>query len=476
MRSTMNDETLDVFLDTEILRRDPFRRRGAFAALKHLVSAGSIRLHLSEITVREFTSSQQAEADAAVRAAESALRRAQLYAAQASAEKLDVAAKALVDIGADAADTLRSALDDWCASHGVQIHPVHESHGQKVVGAYFAGSAPFRKPKERTDFPDAFIFQALSDLASSRPKVVFVSGDPRFAEACRDALPAVAVFATLEELLGLPNLSNYLREHILDEQFEKVADRLPLAIGKSGEIPTQVTTALIGRRVIIHFPVTGVATVEHVEHVPVVSVGGDIIYFGGGMITMPFSMRAVTDLVLVASVEALDEARVEAHALIRRRENSTAEVVLKRTLVGSGTLLIGIDPAVLETQVPDNELNDALEKAEVVLESLSIYGEGSGAIETNVVLEHAVDEAYRQLEAGDLATSLNEAEELERLSRARWVNVPPQFQGKHGNIIITDQTQFRIAPLLRFENLVKIFKQSILEEQKKEENGEPEET
>jgi hypothetical protein len=277
----------------------------------------------------------------------------------------------------------------------------------------------------------------------------------------------------LEQLLELPNLTNYLRERILDEQFEKVTDRLPLAIGKSGEIPAQVTKALFGRRVVVHFPVAGVATVEPLEHAPIVFVGGDIIYFGGGMITMSFSMRAVADLVVIAPEESLDEARVEVHALIRRRENGTVEIVLKRTLVGSGTLLIGIDPAVLETQVPDNELNDAVEKAEVVLEFLSIYSESAGAIETNVVLEHAVDEAHRQLEAGDLDTLLDEAEESERLSRARWVDVPPQFQGKHGNIIITDQAKFKIAPLLRFENLIKIFKQSIFEEQKREEDGEP---
>ena len=389
---------------------------------------------------------------------------------------MPAAEKALVDIGAASADTLRSALDDWCASHGVQIHPVHETHGRKVVDASLAGAAPFRKPKERTDFPDAFIFQALSGLANSRPKVAFVSGDPRFAEACRSALPAVAVFTTIEQLLELPTLTQYLRERILDEQFEKVADRLSLAIGKSGEIPPQVTKALIGRRVIIHFPVAGVATVEHVEHAPIVFVGGDIIYFGGGMITMPFTTRAVAELVLLAPAEAFDEARVEAYALIRRGDNGTLEIVLKRTLVASGTLLIGIDPAVLEQQMPENELNDALEKAEVVLESLSIYGDGSGAIDKNAVLEHAVDEAHRQLEAGDFDTSLDEAEESERLSRARWVDVPPQFQGKHGNIIITDQAQFKIAPLLRFENLVKIFKQSILEKQKEEEDGDPDKT
>jgi hypothetical protein len=145
------------------------------------------------------------------------------------------------------------------------------------------------------------------------------------------------------------------RSALLDEQFEKVADHLPLAIAKSGEIPAQVTKALFGRRIVVHFPVAGVATVERVEHAPIVFVGGNIIYFGGGMITMPFSMRAVADLVLVAPAEALDKARIEAHALSRRRENGTVEIVLKRTFVGSGTLLIGIAPAVLEKQVPDNE-------------------------------------------------------------------------------------------------------------------------
>ncbi len=42
------------------------------------------------------------------------------------------------------------------------------SHGKRVTDAYFAGGEPFSSPKHRMDFPDAFIYESVKDIAAKR--------------------------------------------------------------------------------------------------------------------------------------------------------------------------------------------------------------------------------------------------------------------------------------------------------------------
>jgi hypothetical protein len=82
-----------VMLDTEVLRRDPLRRGGAFRALTQLVHSGNVRLYLADVSLREFIAAQE------TRAAE------RLHEVEASVRRLQA------DLGADATAALASVRD-----------------------------------------------------------------------------------------------------------------------------------------------------------------------------------------------------------------------------------------------------------------------------------------------------------------------------------------------------------------------------
>jgi len=55
------ENTLTVILDSEVLKRDPSRRKGPFLALNRLAKIGKIKIYIPEIAVREFLSDQQSK-------------------------------------------------------------------------------------------------------------------------------------------------------------------------------------------------------------------------------------------------------------------------------------------------------------------------------------------------------------------------------------------------------------------------------
>jgi hypothetical protein len=87
----------------------------------------------------------------------------------------------------------------WLDTSQAEILPLSHEHTVAVFDAYFAGSPPFDKPKNREHLPDAFIYYAVLELASKGNEIWFLAGDALLREALRK-VQNVRVYSTFHHL------------------------------------------------------------------------------------------------------------------------------------------------------------------------------------------------------------------------------------------------------------------------------------
>jgi hypothetical protein len=451
---------LAVVLDTTILRKDPRRRGAEFRALSRLARGGHVRLFFPAVVVQEFIAAQEVEVAAKYHAVETDVRGLVAELPPDLSNPFDGLTTAISTTKDQAVRAAVESFNNWMADHSVTECEIQPDHGAKVVRSYFTGGAPFRAPKHRDDFPDAFIYQALVDVvsASSSSPVVFVTTDRRFADACRSSLPNLDVVASIRDLIATPRLATALREGLVQAQFDKV--RLMVADLRAGhrDIAVQVVLAIREKKVRVMFPVDGVASIAQID-----AVGPLVLdrpsYYGDGVLSVPFSTRVECTLRVDVPADRVDVELLRRYSEVRESEGN-CEVRIDRTLVAAGALLIAMSPVVMENEVTDDELASAVDAAEVLVDYCGIFGgEESERVSLNTLTYHAHFEALEQIERGDLDITLDPEEETNRRSHAKPWLVPPELAASLGG-----RAEIHIAPIPRFENLVRILKQRLLEE------------
>jgi hypothetical protein len=116
----------------------------------------------------------------------------------------------------EAAAKLRFA--EWQERTGaIIVHPAAD-HAAKVMEKYFAGIPPFALPKSRQDIPDAFIVEAIVDLALQGPIFAAVE-DGRLAVALRKH-PEIKVFKRIKDLLESDDFEEAMAEIGVDIETE----------------------------------------------------------------------------------------------------------------------------------------------------------------------------------------------------------------------------------------------------------------
>jgi hypothetical protein len=189
-----------VFVDTSILPRNPGAPGQAFEVLSALVGAGLVHVSISEIAVREWQSQLGSQFKQHVEEWDRQTR-ALLGHAWAKYLKLPFTPQTL---GADCKELADAAVrvareqsEKLLKSIGADTVGIGATDGKDVVDAYFAGAAPFREVKFRSDFPDAFILCSLKNALADCGPLHFVCGDKALSTAAA-ALSGVAVYQSLK--------------------------------------------------------------------------------------------------------------------------------------------------------------------------------------------------------------------------------------------------------------------------------------
>ncbi len=82
-------------------------------------------------------------------------------------------------------DEARSRFRHWLEMSQAERLPLKHEQTERVFKAYFAGELPFDRPKNREHLPDAFIYNAVLELASGGREVWFLAGDGQLRESLR---------------------------------------------------------------------------------------------------------------------------------------------------------------------------------------------------------------------------------------------------------------------------------------------------
>lgn len=281
---------IHIVADSNIYRADPRREKAAFKALARLAQGRHVTLHIPEIVKREFLSQEEALHEKCAGEIHGAVR-------SLGHRPLDPAVAAEVkkisDDNADLVAKLKAAaakeFSDWGRSISAVEHPLDPSHGGKMLDAYFGGAAPFKQKKNRNDIPDAFVWQAIEDLARVHNPLYVVSGDGGIRQPL-EGKPGIVVFGSLEDLIASAPIQALVQQHNVSANLLAMMALLP---GETAFIAGVIESPLVDE---LHGKMVGDDDSE-----PTISGVGepqdlelevnDAVDHGNGLAVVPFRCR-----------------------------------------------------------------------------------------------------------------------------------------------------------------------------------------
>lgn len=173
--------------------------------LVELCQADLVRVHTSNVALREWRSQMTKDFLDAIENMHSRLRDAIRQPLSHKLASRKLISQLLDKQDATTAEATREAnksCDEFISKMAVNELPIDDPDGASVFDGYFAGDAPFREPKFREYLPDAFILCAARRFASAHPghTPLAICHDKRLRKAISE-LPGVQPFADLMTLL-----------------------------------------------------------------------------------------------------------------------------------------------------------------------------------------------------------------------------------------------------------------------------------
>lgn len=98
-------------------------------------------------------------------------------------------------------------FDRWLNQIHAVVEEVNPGCVSDILDHYFTGGPPFRKLKNREDFPDAFIFEIVKSVAAQQAQLFVVVADGALREAIA-TVPKTQVFDTLDNFIESAEVQN----------------------------------------------------------------------------------------------------------------------------------------------------------------------------------------------------------------------------------------------------------------------------
>jgi hypothetical protein len=111
----------------------------------------------------------------------------------------------------DVTNLVEKEWERWLKSVNAVEDPIDSSHGQRVIDDYFAGKPPFKTPKNRNDFPDSYVWQAVVDLTRQFQPIHFVASDKAMSGAAA-GIQEIVAYKKLAAFIETEECQRGLRE------------------------------------------------------------------------------------------------------------------------------------------------------------------------------------------------------------------------------------------------------------------------
>lgn len=293
---------IHVLLDSSIYRNDPSRRRLAFKTLAGLCEKKLVTLHVPSIVKREFTTYLAVQAEAVLGEAVRSLKKLTRSDGPNSARILaETSLTELRTFTTRYGEHAVSSFNEWLQKVHAVEHEVKPECVHDVLDRYFEGELPFKTVKSRDDFPDAFIWQIIRELAG-KGRLCAVIADKNFRKAV-SKIEKVDAFESLEAFIEAPAVQdlfpeNFVRKHEVEIlnlfKYSPWIFDVPIADG----IDSELRDTSIAHTVYENFDEADIVDVESVDNVTIDF--GRAHYFGDNIFRLPFKarVRAILDYFL----------------------------------------------------------------------------------------------------------------------------------------------------------------------------------
>lgn len=276
---------IHVFPDTTVFRDDPVRRKAPFKVVERLAELGKLAVHISDVSRREFVTQQEQHFDDQV-----AQLRVTLKELNKKIPNTDLLGGLSSEI--ESLETKRGHIekefDDWLTYYGVQIHTVSDHHGASVIDKYFTGQPPFSQLKSRKDFPDAFIWEAVADVAKNVGTLNVITGDAPVSSKIGE-IPGIIVHKSLREFVASASLDSLLQQ---TENLDTILKFFAADAKRTAEYIASPIVDGLAESSHTPFPEEAEATILDVGDLRELEVNTAAVEdYGDGLFVLPFSTK-----------------------------------------------------------------------------------------------------------------------------------------------------------------------------------------
>lgn len=292
-----------VVIDTNNMPRNAAAPSAAFRRVTKLVEEGVIQVEMPFVIAEEWRTQQAEHLRKQLQKSEEALKDlldGGFLEGHDEVPNLTRSVDAVRRTTPDVEALSRRALERLLGQLRTEVTPIATAHGSKVIDAYFKGSAPFSGVKSRKDFPDAFIYEAVSDFAGVDPPelLVVVTADGNLSKHL-SALPGVTCVASLEHLVESDQIRGLTLEIALEAKWRAELPNIVAAVRQNAQAPlatvdfqNSFVNSLAGHTV-YHQTIPsddGEATISQVNDPDDLEIEWDDVEdYGPGLFRAPFS-------------------------------------------------------------------------------------------------------------------------------------------------------------------------------------------
>lgn len=287
---------LHVFVDTNIFSKNKLRESAVFRVFSRASCRGEIKLHISEITRREFVTQNEINFDKNIENIWSALADIGKDIPKSGClKRMQIALEALKA----ERECFEREFDAWLENNQVQIHSVSEKYLLPMLDSYFKGSAPFSSRKNRKDIPDGLIYLSILETAAELEQLYVLCGDGGLGKACRENIQNAKCYTKWEDFFLSERLKAFRKK---TENLSGFVDFLSRSVSdQSSSIAKAIQIGLSQPADEVHPSIFAIDQLSFFRVDEIVSLKLDTEQtkdYGDGLLTIPFSTDCLCSIEL----------------------------------------------------------------------------------------------------------------------------------------------------------------------------------
>lgn len=213
------ESTINLFIDTNILKAEPFYKNEEYESLKILIEKNIIKIYLPYIVENEYLTQLKDPYIKEIKQIISHLNTLKRKHA-IDTDKINAYVEEMEKLRNSTLDNINKDFEEnFCKKLSVEKLEIDKHHSLEVFKKYFDGLTPFKDIKSRQDLPDGFIFEAILDKKASNTNTVVILKDGELLNACKNN--DIFTFTSLKEFIKNENIQKILIDYQSGEESKK---------------------------------------------------------------------------------------------------------------------------------------------------------------------------------------------------------------------------------------------------------------